>query len=273
MNKKTAIVSIANRNKNKFEGKTPTEVHNIVRNHPGFKQLFDLWSAEDIVIFVFLLTTPVNDLNIAYDVISMNLYGFQMIQLTEKDPKVDCDTCEGAGYYSCDECNGRGEESCDYCDDGDIECDICDGDGKDEEGEECDSCEGKGFNRCDECDGRGYTDCVYCQDGDRDCNGCDGTGEVTKDGSVKYEGIQVLSYNPDVKNMIDDDFVKISEKLYLETPSKFYNLLLKGLEIVSEDFYDYEINDTLLIQVVEHEALDLRKTRNGNIYCDEFNIF
>ena len=35
-----------------------------------------------------------------------------MIQLTEKDPKVDCEYCEGAGYYSCDECGGRGEESC-----------------------------------------------------------------------------------------------------------------------------------------------------------------
>jgi len=273
MSKKDILVAFANRNKSKFEGKTPTEVHNIVRNHLGFKQVFDLWSAEDIVIFVFLLTTPVNDLNIAYDVISINLYGYQMIQLTEKDPNVDCDTCEGDGYYPCDECGGRGKESCLECDDGDIECDVCDGDGRDEEGEECDNCEGRGYDRCQECDGRGYTDCTYCEEGDVNCNNCDGTGEVTKDGSVKYEGIQVLSYNPDVKNMIDDDFVKISEKLYLETPSKFYNLLLRDLEVVSEDFDDYEIDDTLLIQVVEHGALDLRKTGNYQIYCDEFNTF
>jgi hypothetical protein len=272
MSKKDIIVAFANRNKSNFEGKTPTEVHNIIRNHPGFKQVFEIWDAKDIVIFVFLLTTPVKDLNIAYDVISINLYGYQMIQLTEEDPSVDCEHCEGAGYYSCNECGGRGEEICFECEDGDIECDICDGDGRDEEGEECSDCDGRGFVRCQECDGRGYTDCTYCQDGDIDCSDCDG-GMVTKYDSMKYEGIQIISYNPDVKNMIDDDFVKISEKLYQETPSKFYNLLIKDTEVVSDEFNEFKVGDTLLIQVVEHDALDLRKGRNYNIYCDEFNVF
>lgn len=271
--RKQQIVALANRNKTKFEGKNPTEVLNILRNHEGYKQIFQIWDAKDIVTFVFLLTTPDIDLSIAYDVITINMFAFQMIEIMEDDPDVECDYCEGKGYNYCGSCNGNGDERCDYCDEGNIDCDTCDGDGKDSDGDNCDECNGKGYNRCYECDGDGWITCNECDgEGEHNCHSCNATGEVTKHGSKRVEGKQIISYNPDISNMVDDTFVKVSDGFYDNSGSKFYNLVIKDLDYVSEGFDDYNLKDILIVQVIENNALDLDKNRFFNIGCNNFDL-
>lgn len=47
---------------------------------------------------------------------------------------------------------------CFMCDDGAVQCDLCEGTGKDEDGELCATCDGLGFTPCEFCDGTGWVD-------------------------------------------------------------------------------------------------------------------
>lgn len=274
MERKNLIVSIAKRNKNKYGEMTPGEVYTLLKADTGFKTMFDLWSSKDIITLIFLLTTPINDLSVAYDVISMTLYGYQMVELLEQDPDVDCDECGGGGYQPCDECDGRGEITCSYCDEGDVECDVCGGDGKDEE-EDCDECEGKGYKTCDECGGNGSSDCGYCENGDIDCQECNGSGEVTKYDNIKYSYKEVITYNPSIMNKFSetDKITKINPSLFEATTKDKFSFVIELDEAVTDEFNDFEIGDVLLTQIIDNQALELKKNRYGNIYCSNFNQY
>lgn len=43
---------------------------------------------------------------------------------------IDCDNCGGEGTEKCSECEGKGTTYCSYCDDGQFECNSCDGSGE-----------------------------------------------------------------------------------------------------------------------------------------------
>ncbi|MGC9455471.1 MAG: hypothetical protein ACP5HU_11510 [Phycisphaerae bacterium] len=47
---------------------------------------------------------------------------------------------------------------CFMCDDGAVECELCEGTGKDEDGEVCTACGGLGFSPCEFCNGTGWVD-------------------------------------------------------------------------------------------------------------------
>lgn len=275
MDNKNIIVSFANRNRKRFEGKTPTECFNDVKEHPGLNELMKIWSAEDIITFIFLLTTKTQDLSSAYDLIKNQMYGYQIIKLIEEDPSVECDYCEGRGYESCEYCAGMGQISCDLCDDGDIECDVCSGSGKDD-GDDCGSCDGRGYNNCEDCN-EGYVDCQQCHEGDAECNNCDGAGLVKSYDKMEYDGKQIITYNPKILGMIEDDYTKVSEDLYTNAESKYYNLLLKEIGGISDEFLDFEVGNVLLVQVIENQALNLKKrdvySGGYKIISNEFDDF
>lgn len=270
MENKNIIVKLANKHKKNFEGKTPTEIYEMVVGHDGYKQLFNVWSIKEILIFIFLMSTKMDDLSVAYDVIESQMYGYQIIKLIEEDPLVDCDYCEGRGYESCDYCNGDGSTSCESCDVGDIECDDCSASGKDEEGDDCGSCDGRGYNNCEDCN-EGYVDCEYCNEGDAECSNCDGGGVVTSLDKIKYDGKLIITYNPKVFKMMGDYYTKVPNNLYDESDSN-YNFIISDIESVTDEFNDFKVGDTLLVEIVLGEDLRLRKNYNGRIGSGSFTI-
>jgi hypothetical protein len=100
-----------------------------------------------------------------------------------------CGECDG-GYVDCNNCDGSGKEGCRYCDgEGNIECDTCYGEGT----RDCRYCYGKGTEteteeddegeevevevECVHCDGGGEESCRDCGgQGNFECDTCDGTG-------------------------------------------------------------------------------------------------
>jgi hypothetical protein len=102
---------------------------------------------------------------------------------------ITCDECD-YGYVDCNNCDGSGKQDCRYCDgEGTLECDTCYGEGT----QDCRYCDGKGTETeteeddegeevevevaCVHCDGGGKESCRDCGgQGNFECDTCDSTG-------------------------------------------------------------------------------------------------
>jgi hypothetical protein len=93
--------------------------------------------------------------------------------------EIECDDCDGYGYIRC-ECGDS--DDCDECyGDEEITCQHCDGDGE----TMCDECDGDG---CDICN-RGYIKCTHCKNGSIPCPECTGsTDEKNNNGACSRCG-------------------------------------------------------------------------------------
>ena len=108
------------------------------------------------------LTDPILE---PYDYYYYDIRYYDDYVMDEEDENCEiCDVCNGNGYEDeeCGYCDGEGEQR--------LECGYCDGEGsiRDDEGEEeeCDECIGVGYEEveCGECHGSGRSneDCGYC---------------------------------------------------------------------------------------------------------------
>lgn len=187
--KKKLLLQLANILKNKWSGKdeTPTRfIINIAKNEV-YKKLIEKYSAIDLFIVLLLIIAEKQgrDIENEYDLIKLNIFSFSIIETTEDEPDIDCDSCSGSGNRDCGKCDGSGKDECHECDgSGDEECRTCDGVGTFEG--QCGTCDGTGTETCSKCDGDGVDDenntCSLCDgDGSQECESCDGTGDYKCD--------------------------------------------------------------------------------------------
>lgn len=268
MNRKDIIISLSNRLKKRYEGKNPTEILSVFKSDSGIKTLSATLDAEEIVILIFLLSNnKIKNLSVLYDVISINLYGYTMIQILEDNPEIECDMCQSTGLENCRYCYGEGRIDCNQCyGSGETDCDYCGGDGETNRGETCDECQGGGNLECEDCLGEGSYSCNECEGhGDFECRYCDGMGSTTEFNKVRYEYKAILTYNPKIKKIIenegDEKFTKMPSKFFESTAiesSEFDLILDIGDDITFEFFHmNYDIGDTYLTNLTEKNELNL----------------
>jgi len=121
----------------------------------------------------------------------------------------ECLDCGGTGWENgvaneaqdneCEECTGEGEVpsyDCLDCEEGQVRCEY----GCNDEGQvDCDYCDGDGETTCNECDGDGGSDCEaygcydgtitceYCDEGGYECSECSGDWEFGKCTNLAFE--------------------------------------------------------------------------------------
>jgi len=163
---------------------TPQEWYNkITGSDLSVNFLNEVLQPKEIIIISFLLPygNDIKLINDLYDLIVANIFSFSVFEVTEVNPYIDCDECDG-GHSECRYCYG----------DGDLDCDDCNGSGEDDEGRTCDSCDGSGKVECDECDGIGSESCSYC----------DGTGETESTDTYDLNQLFMVSYDEKIRELI-----------------------------------------------------------------------
>ena len=251
--------------------KTPTSIYNSLWNDIYLKQLVTKLSAEDIILYSFLVPVYLNDQDIdeSYDRIETNMYSVELVEVYNTEPEVDCPNCHN-GHEPCDYCDGTGESECRSCDgSGEEDCNYCGGSGMDEDaGEECDMCEGDGKQTCEHCNGSGEESCNYCGgDGDVNCSICDSTGHIISDYNVEVNYLDYISWSGRWKGYFFGK--KPDQELDSEDSRNFHNnsqtIYLGTYSEITEDYSGYGNDDVLLYVTKDTKDLNLRK-HSGRIY-------
>lgn len=187
-----------------FEGFSPTEVFQYFVSTVGETVVYEFLTPKEFILFCFLVHRISNKLSVSdINTNFSRLVAYSYIEITEIDPEVECDHCDGSGELNCSECSGSGNEDCDKCNgSGGQECDVCDGSGEDEEGDPCSNCNGDGSVDCSECGGSGSYSCQECHgSGEEKCYNCD-DGYITKDGYYSAVQYFVVTMDPKISSDI-----------------------------------------------------------------------
>jgi len=187
-----------------FEGYTPTEVFRYFVSTSEETIVYDFLTPKEFkfILFCFLVHRISNKMSTEGLTLD-RLVAYSYIEITELDPEVECEHCDGSGEVSCSECGGSGNEYCDECNgNGGVDCDECDGTGEDEEGNTCRNCDGDGSVDCSECGGGGSFSCQECGgSGEEKCYKCD-DGYITKDGYYSATQFFVVTIDPKISSDI-----------------------------------------------------------------------
>ena len=156
----------------------------------------------------------------------------------------ECLDCGGTGWENgvaneaqdneCEECDGEGEVpsyDCLDCEEGQVRCEY----GCNDEGQvDCDYCDGDGETTCNECDGDGGSDCEaygcydgtitceYCDEGGYECSECSGDWEFGKCTNLAFEELFNETVNTSIARLQPKFFSRIqsqtSSSKRLKTP-------------------------------------------------------
>lgn len=187
---------------NKFRGKTPDDIYNYLIHDSFGKQMvqglgpFNSLKLCFLTYLINLGKEPVSALKF----VESNIFAFKTMEVNTNFTSDECD-----------DCYGQASEDCHYCNNGQSDCNTCDGTGEDEDGDSCGECDGDGTLSCEWCDGTGTVDCQTC----------DGTGEIED-----YDTYEVTIY----------EYASVNNKLFQQ------------IELVE---VDHEIGSRLLNQITK----------------------
>ncbi len=181
-----------------FNGFSPTEIFQYFVSTVDDTIAYEFLKPKEFILFCFLVHRISNKMSVEGLTLD-RLIAYSYIEITELDPEVECDHCDGSGEISCSECSGSGNEYCDECGgSGNEDCDVCDGTGEDEEGNTCWKCDGDGSVDCEECVGSGKENCTECNgSGEEKCFNCD-DGYITKEGYYSATQFFVVTIDPKI---------------------------------------------------------------------------
>ena len=181
-----------------FKGFSPTEVFQYFVSTVDDTIAYEFLKPKEFILFCFLVHRISNKMSVEGLTLD-RLIAYSYIEITELDPEVECNHCDGTGEMNCSRCGGSGNEDCHECDgNGTIECSVCDGSGEDEEGDTCSNCDGDGSDDCEECGGSGNENCTECYgSGEEKCYNCD-DGYITKEGYYSAVQFFVVTIDPKI---------------------------------------------------------------------------
>ena len=257
------IISLSNKIRKTFKFQNAFDLLRELRNNKFIKDL--IRDPEDLLKLFFYIHlsnqgyTPEEITNL----LENDLFGIKVVEITNNDPNIDCDDCDGNGHVGCDTCYGDGNIDCRTCDgSGEESCPDCGGDGE-IDGEPCDECQGNGQVICSDCGGGGNEECSWCDGaGNQQCDSCDGEGYINADGKQEFDIYYILSLNKELENqlIVEEYPLEISEDTFSKIKSDKLSVILTRNSDVSDEFYDdFNEGDILVEYIDESSPENLRK--------------
>ena len=222
-----------------YESWTPTEVYNsfVKDKDMEYATVYEFFDADEILLLCFILPaiSSGKDIESIVSNFTKKLTFYTYVFLTELDPEVECEACDGRGTQDCRECAGNGQVDCNECGGrGQVDCSYCDGTGEDEENDTCSYCDGDGDVECDECDGDGYERCSECNgSGNEDCDECNGPGYIeTFD---KFRGIQFDTITIDDSMISELPYYDFGDVMSEKLADKKNSIVIRQKELICDN--------------------------------------
>jgi RecJ-like exonuclease len=202
-----------------------------------YATVYEFFDADEILLLCFILPaiSSGEDIESIVSNFTTKLTFYTYVFLTELDPEVECEACDGRGTQDCRECSGNGQVDCNECGGrGQVDCGYCDGTGEDEENDTCSYCDGDGDVECDECDGDGYERCSECNgSGNEDCDECNGTGYIeTLD---KFRGIQFDTITIDDSMISELPYYDFGDVMSEKLADKKNSIVIRQKELICDN--------------------------------------
>ena len=222
-----------------YESWTPTAVYNsfVKDKDMEYATVYEFFDADEILLLCFILPaiSSGKDIESIISNFTTKLTFYTYVFLTELDPEVECESCDGRGTQDCRECAGNGQVDCSECGGrGQVDCSYCDGTGEDEENDTCSYCDGDGDVECDECDGDGYERCSECNgSGNEDCDECNGPGYIeTFD---KFRGIQFDTITIDDSMISELPYYDFGDVMSEKLADKKNSIVIRQKELICDN--------------------------------------
>ena len=248
--------------------KSPSKIYESMWSDIDFRPILDRMSAENIILFSFLIPIKLKGLNIdeLYDKIENDMFSVKLVEIYNEEPKIDCPKCHN-GLNNCDFCDGIGTIGCEDCVEfGDEDCDMCNGTGLDNDNDECPHCDGTGKVNCKKCRGRGTVMCKKCDgDGEVLCDTCNGNGTIVTTEKSEVIIYEYVSYNVRWKEYFFDK--NLDQEIDYEDSSNFNNsnqtIVLGIYEQITDKFTGYENDEIILLDVKNTNELNFKLSSNS----------
>ena len=222
-----------------YESWTPTAVYNsfVKDKDMEYATVYEFFDADEILLLCFILPaiSSGKDIEGIISNFTKKLTFYTYVFLTELDPEVECEACDGRGTQDCRECAGNGQVDCGECGGrGQVDCGQCDGTGEDEENNTCSYCDGDGEVECSECDGDGYERCGECNgSGNEDCDECNGVGYIeTLD---KFRGIQFDTITIDDSMISELPYYDFGDVMSEKLADKKNSIVIRQKELICDN--------------------------------------
>lgn len=157
---KQQLISFVKKSHKKYpKNSKPRDIYREIQSDQLIRPAFGkIITGNDILMYCYMIPKYNEgvDLDKLYDLLKYYLTAFKVIYFEKKHPRKECPNCYGNGI---------------------ADCNVCGGDGKNDDATNCDDCEGEGTFECPD---------------------CGGSGEYDAYDEVKIEILKYVTYNPNI---------------------------------------------------------------------------
>jgi hypothetical protein len=163
---KQQLISFVKKSHKKYPNNSkPRDIYREIQSDQLIRPAFGkIITGNDILMYCYMIPKYKEgvDLDKLYDLLKYYLTAFKVIYFEKKHPRKECPNCYGNGIE---------------------DCNVCGGDGKNDDTTNCDDCEGEGTF---------------------ECHNCGGSGEYDAYDEVKIEELKYVTYNPKIVDRLEN---------------------------------------------------------------------